>query len=75
MAQKASGIPESLIGLYTSANTDTFFYFSAFFASCFTSQLLHGANLQRQAEQVDEAICIVMIIQITGGEGSQGLAV
>ena len=36
---------------------------------------LHGTNLQRQTEQIDEAFCIVMVVQITGGEGSQVLIV
>ena len=36
---------------------------------------LHGTNLQGQTEQIDEAFCIVMVIQITGGEGSQVLIV
>lgn len=36
---------------------------------------LHCANLKRQSEQGDEAVCIVVIVKIAGGEGCQGLAV
>ena len=48
-----------------------YFSFSFFLAS----MQLHCTNLQRQSEQCDESTCIVMIIHITGCEGSQGLIV
>ena len=32
-------------------------------------------DFQRQAKEVDESVCVVMVIQISGGEARQGLAV
>ena len=32
---------------------------------------LHCANFKRQAEQGDEAVCIVVIVKVAGGEGCQ----
>ena len=32
---------------------------------------LHSADLQWQSEQGDEAVSIVVVVKITGGEGSQ----
>lgn len=36
---------------------------------------LHRADLERQSEQGDEAVGVVVIVEIAGGEGRQGLAV
>ena len=32
---------------------------------------LHSTNLQRQAKQCDESACVMVVIEITGGEGCQ----
>lgn len=43
---------------------------------CFLQLLhLHCTNLQRQTEQGDESVCIVVIVEIAGGEGSKRLIV
>lgn len=36
---------------------------------------LHRTNLQWQAEQGDKSVCVMVVIEVAGGEGSQGLAV
>lgn len=36
---------------------------------------LHRADLERQSEQGDEAVGVVVVIEISGGEGGQRLAV
>ena len=36
---------------------------------------LHCANLQRKSEQGDEAVCVVVVVQVAGREGCQGLIV
>ena len=35
----------------------------------------HRTDLQRQTEQGDESVCIVVIVEIAGGEGSKRLVV
>ena len=35
----------------------------------------HSPNLERQTEQGDESVRIVMIVEISGGEGSKGFTV
>ena len=53
------------------------FFFMAYEFS--DSSQLPGASLREplsgQAEQGDEAVSIVVVVKITGGEGSQGLVV
>ncbi len=36
---------------------------------------LHGAHLQRQTEQVDEAVGVMVVIEITSGEACKRLTV
>ena len=45
------------------------------FSRLFQLLVLHGAYLGGKAEQIDEAFRIVMVVQVAGGEGSDGLVV
>ena len=36
---------------------------------------LHCANLAGQTEEVDEALCVMMVIKVTGSKGSDALIV
>ena len=38
-------------------------------------KMLHAANLAGKSEEVDKALCIVVIIKIACGEGSDALVI
>ena len=38
-------------------------------------KMLHAANLACKSEEVDKALCIVMVIKITGSKGSDALII
>ena len=45
------------------------------FALCLCFLHFHSAHFERQAEQVDESVGVMVVVEITGGEACQGFTV